>query len=576
MATGSITVTPVHMRRPRRRAFRLAVLGIAALVAGLVLLALSRLAALTWDAYGVDIPSYYWDRVVMNPAVLGLILNTAILVGVSCALATLIAAILAWLNERTDAGIGTAGRFLPVIPFLMPAIALPLGWVFLASPRVGLLNVLIRSVLDGVGVHMTSGPLDIFTWPGLILIYTVFLTGYAYLAIAAAMRDLDPSLEEAAKMSGSGALRMLVRVVLPALRPALLNAFLISLIPGFAMVTVPLVIANGAGIDVLSVHILRLVTAQYPPRYAEAFMLGLLLLLPILSVWLLQRRSALGGRVAMIGGKSTTARRTRLGRRGRIVGRAFFLGYLLLAVALPLVGLIYVAGVGFWAPTIPSEWRYVENFRTVIDNPTAQRAIITSLTLGVVTGVLLIVAAQILTYGQRLFPRAGRLVDALVKSPSTIAHILIAIGLLIALGGPPLALAGTPLILLIGYFVSFIAFASIVATGAQQAIGRELIEAARMAGASDFRTFRRVILPLSRGAMTGGIILVFVLVSGEANVSLILGGIGMPVVGFLMVDLYEFGGFPQVAMFALIITGVVLTSVLVLSKVLGGGARRGV
>ena len=124
---------------------------------------------------------------------------------VSSALATFIAAILAWLNERTDASIGMVGRVLPLIPFLMPAIALPLGWLFLASPRAGALNLLLRAGLDRIGIHLTDGPLDVYSWPGLIFLYTVFLCGFAYLVIASSMRTLDRGLEEAAKIAGAEA-----------------------------------------------------------------------------------------------------------------------------------------------------------------------------------------------------------------------------------------------------------------------------------------------------------------------------------------------------------------------------------
>ena len=549
--------------------FQVAIVLIGVLVAGTVFIALGRLAVWAWDDYGTGIPDFYVSDVFGDAAVRRMLINTAIVVVVSSSLATMVAAILAWLNERTDASIGIVGRILPLIPFLMPAISLPLGWLFLATPTAGVLNIGIRAVLGVVGIDIKSGPLDIYSWPGLILLYTVFLCGFAYLVLSSSMRTLDRGLEEAAKIAGAGPVKILFRIVLPALKPALFSAFLMSVIVAVVMVSVPITIGAGANISILSVELVNLVTTQSPPAYGQAFLLGLLLLLPILLAWWLQRRTAARGRFAVIGGRGQVGQHMILGGWGKAIGRLIFLGYIFVAVVLPLLGLIYVSGLSFWSNRWPERWSPWSNIELAINDRVTRQAIVTSVILGLSVGAMLILVSHLLAFGQRLFPKLGQFVDVLTKTPAIVAQILVAIALLVTLGAPPFGLEPRWL-LFIGYAVVFLPFASVLTTAAQQQIGKDVVEAAKVAGSSDLRTFRSIVSPLTRPALVAGFLLMYVLVSGETNVSLILASTQEPVVGFVMLDLFNFASFPKVASFALVITFVNLTCIAIVMRLLSG------
>jgi len=534
------------------------------LVAGTIAAVMARLGLMAWERFGIGVFAFYWDQVLANPPIRQVVINTVVVVALACTLATFVAAILAWLSERTDAGIGATGRFLPLIPFLMPGLAFPLGWLFLTAPNVGALNVLIRGLLERVGVNLETGPIDLFTWPALVFLYTVPLIAYAYLVISSAMRNLDPGLEEAAKMAGANPPRILLRIVLPALRPAMISAFLISMIPALAMLSIPLVVGYGADITVVSVYILRRITDSFPVGYAEAFLVGLLLVVPIMVVWWIQRRSAATGRLAVIGGRASAASRLRLGRRWRLVGRAVFVTYGLFGVGLPLFGLIYVAGSPRWTATWPQSWDPIAVALNTLNEPRILGAFWNSLTLGIISASVLIVIAQLLTFSQQGHPRLGRFVDALAKSPAAIANILLAIGVLLTLGGPPFRFS-PGVLLVIAYIICYIPYASVVTTAAQQQVGKELIEAAKLSGASDFRMLGRIVTPLTRNALLAGLILVFVLISGDINVALILASGPSPVIGSAMWEIFEFGGFVSVANFALVVTLVSTTAILTMA-----------
>jgi iron(III) transport system permease protein len=549
--------------------FRIVSLIIGLLVAGTLAVIVVRLAIWAVDAYGAGIPVFYAKQVFGNPVILRTLIDTVVVVGVSCTLATFVAGILAWLNERTNASIGAIGRLLPLVPFLMPAISFPLGWVFLTAPQAGLINVLLRGALGSVGIHVTDGPINIYSWGGMIFLYTIFLSGFAYLVLSSSMRNLDRGLEEAAKMAGAGPVKILFRITLPALRPAMLSAFFLCAIVGLVMVAVPVTIGTSANIPMLSVSLVNMVTTTTPPQYAQAFLIGLLLLIPIVALWLVQRRSASSGRIAVIGGKASAGTKLRLGRGAKVVGRVIFFGYIAVSVGLPLLGLIYVSGVSFWSLLFPAVWNPITNITAVLTSQQTEPAILWSIFLGITAGAVMILMAHILSYSQRLFPRFGRVIDALAKSPVIIAQILIAVALLVTFGGPPFHLEGTAWILFIGYLLVFLPFASIITTGAHQEIGRDIVEASTMAGASDTRTFASIVSPLTRPSLTAGFMLLFILISGETNISLILASTNRPVVGFVMVDLFNYGSFPQVASMALVVTVINLILVGLFNAVLG-------
>lgn len=570
-----MSIELINRRRPMKGiGFRILIVVIGVLLGGLLVVSIGRLAWAAVAKYGLGLPGFYVDRVFNSPQVLTALGNTIVIAVVASALATAIAVTFAWLNERTNASLKSFGRIIPLVPFLMPGLASAIGWLILASPNAGLLNVVIRQGLLGpLGIELESGPFNLYSLPGLMFLYTVELVAYAYLIVAAAIRNLDPGIEEAGKMAGANPIAILFRLVVPAIRPALISSFLLCMLPAMTMLTIPLVIGKAADIPVLSVHILELVKGRFPAEHAEAFLIGVLLFLPLVLIWVLQRRYAASGTSAVIGGRFSGSSRIRLSRGWRVSSRALFVAYLVIAVGLPVLGLIYLSGVGFWQPALPTSWNPIPNIVEALGNSQVRTAIFNSVLLGLIAGLILVMATFTLSYGQRMFPRFAPLIDIATKGPAPIANVLLAIAVLLTFAGPPFWLGGTPLLLLIGYFLCYVPYASVSSASAQQQVGQNLLEAAQMSGASPFRTFRAIAMPLSLQGLIAGFILTFVFVIGDVNVSLLLGSAQWPVIGFFMYDYYEFGSLPLVAAFCLIVTAVSLTAVSVLGVLSNRGAR---
>jgi iron(III) transport system permease protein len=495
-----------------------------------------------------------------------LIFNTLVVVGASSILALILGAALAWLNERTDARMGAVSDSLPLIPFLIPPIAGAIGWVLLLSPTAGLLNGVIRSALSFFGYAESSGPLDIFSWYGLIFVYTLYQVPYAFMTVSAGLRNSDTTLEEQSRVSGAGLGKTLWKVTLPSVRPALGGAVLLMLVQGLALFSIPVIIGTGAGIEVLSVRIVELLNFTYPPQMTEAIGLSFIMILLVGIAWFWQNRLLRSGRHGTVGGKGQRFEVIRL-KRWRPVARGVMIGYGLLAVVLPVGGLIIVTLNGYWTADI--DWGNL-SFRmlneVVFDKPIAMRALGNSMTLGVVGATIGILAAAIISV--LVIRSRGRFtkgLDGAIKLPSVVSHLVIGVGIILAFAGPPLNLGGTVLILLIAYVTIYLPQGSVSTDAAVAQVGNDLAEASAVSGAGYGRTFRRIYLPLIVPAMVAGWAYLFARMAGDLTATAILAGPGNITVGFLLLQTYQNGSYGQLAPIAVVLT--VISSVVVITVI---------
>ena len=498
--------------------------------------------------------------------------NSGIIVLVSVPLALVIGTLFGWLNERTDAGMGRFSELLPLLPFVVPGIAISIGWIFLGSERAGLLNAFTRMVGEWFGFDGVA-PFNITTWVGLIFVYTLDLVPLAFLVVSAAFRNVDGAKDEASRMSGAGVFRTLRRVSIPSVMPAIMSAVLLTVVHSVAMFSVPTVIGTAAGINVLPVHIVRLVRDSNPPQIGEAVVLSGLIFAVVMAVWLLQGTIARQGHHATIVGKVSRPTPVRLGG-WRWVARGSMILYILAASVAPVAALALVALQPFWQPKLDFAALTLNNLGIVFA-PGSQtlKAFINSVTLGALgatIGVLL--GAVLMVYVHQRRSRFGRLVDGATKLPATLSHIVIGIAF-VALTTLAPSLQGTA-VLLLAYIVVYMPQASTTVGSASEQVGQELVEASRMAGGTGLRTFLRINFPLMIPGMTAAWALLFVLIMGDLTVSALLSGTRQPVIGFVILAIWENGTYSQLAMLALVVTllsGLVVGVLMSVSRKLGHG-----
>ena len=141
---------------------------------------------------------------------------------------------LAWLVERTDLPAPTLVRALVILPMATPPFLLAISWIILLSPRTGVINSVLMQTF-GLG----APPFNIYSLGGMILVEGLALVPSAFLILAPAARNLDPSLEESALVSGANTGQLVFRIILPLLLPVLAGTAIFLMIVSFVVFDVP-------------------------------------------------------------------------------------------------------------------------------------------------------------------------------------------------------------------------------------------------------------------------------------------------------------------------------------------------
>lgn len=169
-------------------------------------------------------------------------------------------------------------HILALIPTVSPPFAIALSTILLFG-RNGLIT---RRLL---GIVFALGQNDIYGMDGLVLVQIITFFSVSYLMLRAMLERLNPALEEAAESMGAGRLHIFLTVTLPLLVPGLAGSFLLLFVESLADLGNPLFISGN--VTVLSSQIYLAVIGEFD--YQKASALSLILLLPTLIIFLVQR-----------------------------------------------------------------------------------------------------------------------------------------------------------------------------------------------------------------------------------------------------------------------------------------------
>ena len=154
-----------------------------------------------------------------------------------CSLTFVIGTFLAWVSERTNTPLKKLFVVMALIPFIIPGILSTIAWILLLSPKIGLINLVVKGLLG-----LESAPFNVYSMWGMIWAESIHLYPLVFLLMSAAFRNMDTSLEEAALTAGSSTFTTFRRVTLPLMRPAMFSVLLIVFIRGIEAFEVPALI----------------------------------------------------------------------------------------------------------------------------------------------------------------------------------------------------------------------------------------------------------------------------------------------------------------------------------------------
>lgn len=514
-----------------RRVRRIVSWTVVALLAFLIFYPLLRLVLLSLTPTGDEATSPIANVFTSNDFWQGL--RTSVIVVIPASLiAVIVGAVMAWSNTRTDASLGVLGQLIPLTTFVIPHVAIASGWMMLAAPKVGLLTQ-----IPILGPMMPT----IYSIPGIIFVLSLTLVPFTFLILQNAFTNLDPALEEASLTSGAGNLRTLAKVSIPALMHAIGGAWLLAMIVGLGEYTIPLILGTPARIDTLSVVTMRLVTASYPARLGEGAVIGLVLLVFTAAIWLIYFRVSKAGRISQISGKASSRGIMKLGPWKPVV-RAVTWMYFLLGTILPVIALAIVSLQPFWGAPLSLTNVSTANYKQVFSSESLWSAITNSAMFAAIGALIITIVIAFLTSASKIARQPSADFGlSIVKVPSAIAHLVLAIGVLIAFFGPPFSLGGTAILLIGTYVILFLPHASILGESATNQVRQELVEASETSGGSWWRTQRAVLGPLTAPAFISLYALTFALIAGETSASRILARPGTEVAGFVILQVYDRG-----------------------------------
>jgi iron(III) transport system permease protein len=500
-----------------------------------------------------------FGRMMDIPRIGATIRTTFILAVASSVLAVVLGTLLAWCATLLPERIRRIGELAPILPLVVPAVAAVSGWIFLLSPRVGYINMMLRS-LPGMG-HLEEGPFNIYSVTWIVIITGLLLSSFVYVFVFTGMKNMGQELEAAAAACGASPASRFFTITLPLLRPSIVFATGVVFLLGLGQFTAPLLLGRTAKIDVLTTELFYLLE-----RYPVDFGLGAALGTPILALGLivvLAQRLALGEQRRFV----VVSARSKYNVRETRWWSAVVIGlYFLLTTVLPLAALIYVSVSPFWSGSLLMPELTLRHWESVLGNRALVDAVWTSVKTSVIAIVILIPLGFCLAFAllesTRILRPVRVAVDLLATLPIAVPASLMGFGLLFVYSRPPLQLYGTTAVMVITYVTLMIGHATRLQFTTIVGIGREFHEASSACGAGSLRSLALVLVPMCRRGIAATAALTFVLLFHEFSASLMVRSARTQVIGSVMYDVWVSGIYSEVAVLALIMVAVTIVGVM--------------
>ena len=423
---------------------------------------------------------------------------------------------------------------LTTVPFVLPTIVVALAFTALLGPR-GMLNVGLMSLLG-----LDRPPLNFQYTLGVILLAHVFYNYTLILRIVGTYwANLDPRLEEAARMLGANRWQALREVTLPLLTPAIGAASLLTFIFCFTSFGVILVL-GGPRFATIEVEIYRQ-TIQYLnlPLAAALSVIQIIFTFALMAAY-----TRLQARPLDLRPRQVTQRRPRNRREWLVIGAN--VGLMLALLIAPLVALVERS------LTLPAvNGVSLAFYRQLFENPRGSAfyvppmaAVRNSVEFALATMVLSVtlglMAAAVLD-ARRETRFLGRLLDPIFMLPLGTSAVTLGLGYIVALDEPPLNLRTSPLLIVLAHTLVALPFVVRSVLPALRSIQPHLRETAALLGATPYRVWREVDLPIVARAILVGAVFAFTISMGEFGATSLIARPERPT---MPIAIYRFLGRP--------------------------------
>ena len=439
-----------------------------------------------------------WTNIGDDPRILGAIRNTFLVWGVTAFISFPVSIGIAWSLARVRMPFTYPLEYLFWVAYIIPGAAI--AWILLLDPIGGFLNVGLQQLpfmgpfLDDRG----GGPFNIFSFQGIIWT-NLMANGIALkvMILTPAFRNMDMSLEEAARVGGASNLRTMLRITLPMMSSVLILVFALQLLRIFSGFETEWLLGRPINFFVYSTLIFEYVRIETPPAYSDAAVLATLTLAVIVLIVPLQRWIISRRQYTTITGNFKPG----LIDIGRWKWAAF--GFIV-TIHVMLTGMqvgafvlgSFMSRAGFFNVTPVFTLKHWE---VLFSSGEFLSALQTTLTIAFATGVISPIIFSMIAYILVRTRWTGRMtLDWIIWGSAAVPGMLSGLGLLMLfLGTPGLTfLYGTIWALILVVIINGNTTGVNLSKSAILQIGNDMEEAARIAGAGWLRTYFRIWIPL--------------------------------------------------------------------------------
>ena len=453
----------------------------------------------------------------------------------------------AWIVERTNTPLKRLAYLTAIISLGTPYILYVTAWLLLFG-KAGPINQLYRTLTGTSDVLI-----NVYSMPGMIMVEGFLWSPLAFLLVGATLRNANPELEEAARVSGAGTWMTIRRVTLRLSLPSILALAMLVFIRAIEAFEVPALVGLPGRISVLTTDIYGNMVAQAPPDIGGASALSVLMLALVLVLLAIYGRlSRHAERFATITGKGFRPRPFDLGRLRYLAAGILVLNFLLL-LAVPIAMLAWVSLLPFYQPISTAALALVtlDNYRTVF-SPDHVGLIANTLLVAVATATLAVALTFLAAWLAVRRAPGGWVVERLATIPLVFPGLILGIAVMQLFLHLPIPLYGTLGILIWAFVINYLPYGMRYSAAGMLQIHRELEESAEMCGASPLMRLRRIVAPLLAPALLAGWLFIFLMAARVLSLAILLSGPRSQTMAVTLFDLWTNGQGTELAALGLI------------------------
>jgi len=443
----------------------------------------------------------------------------------------LVGGLMAWVVTRTDIPARKFLSFSILVPYMLPSWYKALAWITVfKNDRIGGYPGFLQAMF---GIN----PPDWLSYGfiPIVLTLSVHYYAFAYLLISSALSSIGGDLEEMGEIAGASRFQILKRITFPLVLPAILSSFILTFSRAIGTFGVPAFLGLKTNYYTISTMLYSSVRSR---RTVQAYILSIVLIaIAVFTVWINQRMIGKRKSYATIGGKGTRRNLISLGK-WRTPILVIILVFIGIAVLFPVGILLFqtfmlkdgVYSFGnltlhYWIGT--SNPKIFEGEAGIFRNPAIWTSLLNTMKLVLMASLIATFVGLIMGYvisrGRKKL--SGRVIEQLSFLPYLIPSIAFGAIYLSMFSQPRLfipALYGTLALLVVISVVKYLPFSTRSGTSSMMQIGSELEEAAMIEGASFFKRFVRIIMPLAGKGFMSGFILIFISAMKELDLLVLL------------------------------------------------------